>query len=212
MTIWLFIGRLNPPHIWHIAIIDKMLLENDKAILMIWTNWENDKNNPLKFNQIKKILGKKYGGNRKLKVVELKDDSSDLVWIQDIEDLLYKYWEWIKKINFYWWDFETDSAYRVIKKYEDELWKYNITYIEISRKNSFIEYKWEKYNISATNLRKALIEWNFDLAEKFCDKEMFEGIKEYFLRSISNHELYQKIWANLKKIIINYKNSRFKKF
>jgi hypothetical protein len=41
---------------------------------------------------------------------------------------------------------------------------------------------------------------------------MFEKIKEYFLKSTNNYELYQQLWNKLKKIIINHKNSRFKKF
>jgi hypothetical protein len=42
-------------------------------------------------------------------------------------------------------------------------------------------------------LRKALKEKDFDLAEKFCSKEMFEKIKEYFLKSTNNYELYQQL-------------------
>jgi predicted nucleotidyltransferase len=180
MTLWLFIGRLNPPHIWHISIIDKALKENDKVILMIWTKWDIDERNPLNFGEIKKILGKKYKDEYKLKILELKDDFSDLVWLQDIDELLYEYWDWIKNINLYWWDFKTDSAYEVIKKYETELKWYKIKYIEASREDSFIEYNWRTFAISATNLRKALRDRNFDLAQKFCDEEMFERIKEYF--------------------------------
>jgi nicotinamide mononucleotide adenylyltransferase len=180
MTLWLFIGRLNPPHIWHITVIDKALSLNDTIILMIWTKWGTDEKNPLTFSQIRKILSEKYDDRSKLKILELEDNLSDLVWVQDIVELLYKHWEWIRKINFYGGDFKNDSAYKALKEYQNELKDYEINYIEVSRENSFVEYNWQKYEISATNLRTALREKNFELAEKFCDEKMFELIREYF--------------------------------
>jgi predicted nucleotidyltransferase len=110
----------------------------------------------------------------------LEDTPTDEEWINNIYEILWKYWEdQFYDINFYWWDFENDSAYNVLSQCEFS--DYNFNYIEIPRKNSFVEYKWQKYEISATNLRKALMEWNLELAQKFCDKKMFELIKKYFL-------------------------------
>lgn len=176
MKTWLFIGRLNPPHIGHIKIIDKALKENDKVLLLIWTTFERDFNNPLDFVQIKNLLTKKYPEN-KLYIEELKDDKSDLVWIYNIYKNLYKLWLKDKNLNIYWGDKTNDTAYLTIKKYEHIFSEYHINYIEIERENHFISYKWVNYPVSATNLRKALREKNIDLAEQFCDREMFEEIK-----------------------------------
>lgn len=180
MTLWLFIGRLNPPHIWHISTIDKMINENDFVLILIWTQKNRDENNPLDFFQIKNILSKKYLFNNKLKIVELKDDSSDLVWLFSIYKILFENFPWLNDINFYWWDFKNDSAYNVINNNKNHLPNYNINFVENSRSNSFIEYDWKKYDISATNLRKAFNDWNIELASKFCDKELFEEIKKNF--------------------------------
>jgi hypothetical protein len=50
----------------------------------------------------------------------------------------------------------------------------------LPRENSFTEYKGRTFAISATNLRKALREKEYKLAEKFCDEKMFELIQNYF--------------------------------
>jgi hypothetical protein len=44
----------------------------------------------LDFKQIKDILSKKYLFNNKLKILELKDDNSDLVWLFNIYKILYE--------------------------------------------------------------------------------------------------------------------------
>jgi cytidyltransferase-like protein len=35
MNLGLFIGRLNPPHIGHISIINKVLKENDETLILL---------------------------------------------------------------------------------------------------------------------------------------------------------------------------------
>ena len=179
-TLWLFIGRLNPPHKGHLSIIDKALEENDKILLLIGVCNIQNLENPLNFEEIRDILFKKYKKIKKLKILPLEDNSSDLVWIQNIKKILDKFWDWIVNINFYWGDFKTDSAYIVIKQYQDELRDYIFTYIEVPRKKSFIEFAWKNYAVSSTNLRQALREWNISLAEKFMDKNMFKEIESFF--------------------------------
>lgn len=180
MTLWLFIGRLNPPHIWHIAIIDKALLDNEKVIILIWTKEDKDQNNPLTFLEIKEILLLKYKDNKKLEILELRDDRSDLVWIYNIYKILFENWNKIKDINLYGWDFKNDSAYNTIKKYESHFNNFKFKYIENPRENSFIEYDWKEYSVSSTNLRKALKDWNIKLASKFCEQKMFEKIINFY--------------------------------
>ena len=58
MTLGLFIGRLNPPHIWHIQIIKRALKENKKVLLLLWTPFETDEKNPLNFYSRKNLLQK----------------------------------------------------------------------------------------------------------------------------------------------------------
>jgi nicotinic acid mononucleotide adenylyltransferase len=177
---------LNPPHIGHIGIINKALKENDKVLILLWTPLKKNKKNPLNFNTRKKLLETIFIKNDTLKVIELLDNKSDLLWIKNISKIIYENYkikESIKSqdnINFYWGDFNNDSAYIVFEEYNNELTKYNINYIENSRSNSFIKYEWKEYDISATNLREALKNKNYKLAKAFCDIKIFDLIKESF--------------------------------
>lgn len=177
MTLWLFIGRLNPPHIWHISIIDKALSQNEKVIILIWTKEDRDQNNPLSFIEIKDILLLKYKDNKKLEILELRDDRSDLIWIYNIYKILFEKWKWLRDIKLYAWDFKNDSAYNIIKKYENHFNNFSFNYIEQSRENSFVSYNWKEISISATNLRQALRDKDFGLVDKLCDEKMVEKIK-----------------------------------
>lgn len=177
MTLWLFIGRLNPPHIWHISIIDKALSQNEKVIILIWTKEDRDQNNPLSFIEIKDILLLKYKDNKKLEILELRDDRSDLIWIYNIYKILFEKWKWLRDIKLYAWDFKNDSAYNIIKKYENHFNNFSFNYIEQSRENSFVSYNWKEISISATNLRQALRNKDFDLVNILCDENVVEEIK-----------------------------------
>ena len=188
MTLWLFIWRLNPPHIWHIGIIKRALKENKKVLLLLWTPFLYNKNNPLDFNTRKKILEKIFR-DENIKILEIKDKKTDLEWIENIKNILEKHFNNFNKINFYGWDFENDSAFKVFKKYapwkkcpwcEENFQNCTFNYILNSRINSFIEYNNKKYKISATNLREALYDKNYKLAKEFCIQESFEEIKNYF--------------------------------
>ncbi len=178
MTLGLFIGRLNPPHIWHIQIIKRALKENKKVLLLLWTPFETDEKNPLNFYSRKNLLQKIFK-EKNLYFLELNDTNSDLVWIQNIIKILKKDFEEFEKINFYLWDFENDSAIKVFKEFEEELKYHKIEYILNSRENSFIHFESEKYFISATNMRKALKNKNYELASKFSDNRIFEEIRKY---------------------------------
>jgi len=155
MTLGLFIGRLNPPHIWHIQIIEKALKENNQVLVLLWSPILSDENNPLNFEQRKELLENKF--NNKLIIKEILDTDSDIDWVKSILEKIKNISE--KKINFYWWDFKNDSAYLVLKEYENLFKNYKINYIENNRNNSFIEYNKKEYLISATNFRKALNSW-----------------------------------------------------
>ena len=155
MSLGLFIGRLNPPHIWHIWIIKRVLKEIDKALILLWTPLFNTGKDPFDFEKRKKIL-KSIFFDEKLIILELNDNKSNLKWISKIKEIIKFNIDNTKKINFYGWDFKNDSSYSVIKEYKQEFIDFDINYIENSRKNSFIEYCWKQYKVSATNLRKAL--------------------------------------------------------
>lgn len=178
-TTWLFIGRLNPPHIWHIWIIEKALRENDEVLILLWDNWNIDISNPLDFFQRKQLLKSYFWEKENLNIKIIKDVISDKKWVKNIFTKINSFSEY-KKLNFYYWDFENDSAFNVIKEYKNIFLDYNINYILVDRGLSEILYKWEKKLITSTSLRNALMNKEYNLASKFCSKEIFNKIKEHF--------------------------------
>jgi cytidyltransferase-like protein len=185
MILWLFIWRLNPPHIWHINIIKRALKENKEALVLLWTPFLLDKNNPFSFNTRKKMLQKispHLSSNKgRGMILEIKDEKDDIEWIKNIEKILKNNYPEYKNINFYWGDFENDSAFKILKKYEKEFLNCTFNYIEKSRTNSIINHNWKEYLISSTNFRKSLNNKNYNLASKFSDENIFEEIKKEFI-------------------------------
>lgn len=178
-TIWLFIWRLNPPHIGHIWIIEKALIQNEKVLVLLWNSWIIDENNPLTFIQRKELLNLYFWERKNIKIEILEDIISDKKWVDNIYDKITSYSE-DKELKFYYWDFQNDSAFNVFKEYQNLFLSFNINYTLVDRSISEIIYNWEKILVSSTNLRKALLLKDYSLALKFCNKEVFSEIKEYF--------------------------------
>lgn len=175
--LWLFIGRMNPPSKWHITVIEKALQENEQVLVLLWCNGLVDLSNPLTFEQREKLLQKYFCNNSNLEIDIIKDTQTDLAWVQNISGSIQKYWN--IDLNVYWGDFEKDSAILAIKKYE-LLLSENVSYISVNRYLKTINYNWEDFHISATNLRNALRNWDREFVQKFCNKELVEDIINYF--------------------------------
>lgn len=177
MTLWIFIGRLNPPHIWHIEILQKSLRENQKTLLLLWTPKSLDTNNPLDFSTRKSLIYTVFSKNDII-VEELKDNPSDEKWVENIIQIIKNAAPKIKVLHFYFWDLENDSAYRALQQYLHLFSEFDINFIEQSRKHSFVIENEQKLQISATNLRTALKNKDYDLAKKITKKEIFEKLKK----------------------------------
>lgn len=192
--LWLFIGRMNPPHKWHIAVIQKALSENEKVLVLLWCNGLVDVSNPLNFEQRESLLthfffpslrlkgrcpkdGRVNEKSSNLEINIIKDTKTDLEWVQSIADSIQRYWD--VELNIYGWDFEKDSAIIAIKQYELLLWE-KINYIPVDRFLETVVYNWEQFQVSATNLRNALRNWDKAFVEKFCNEEIVEEIINYF--------------------------------
>ncbi len=176
MSLWLFIWRLNPPHNWHFQTIEKSLKNDDNTLVLLWSPRKNDEKNPYSFEKRKYILEKYFKNKKNLKILEIKDIPSDLSWSLEIYKLICDNFPREKIINFYGWDFENDSAYKVINHYKKFFFKYSLNFIENSRKNSFVEHNSEKIEISATNLRKALKDKDNNLTNKLTKKEVLNEL------------------------------------
>jgi nicotinic acid mononucleotide adenylyltransferase len=180
--IWLFIGRMNPPHKWHISVIKKALSENDEVLVLLWSSGIIDESNPLSFEQRKYLLNIIFWEDKNVKIDIIKDTKTDLQWVENISEIIKNnFWE-NTFLNIYGWDFQNDSAIIAMKQFENILWK-NINYIPVDRFLEILEYKWEQFHISATNLRNALRNWDRDLVEKICNEELVGEILELFKNS-----------------------------
>ena len=144
---------------------------------MLWSPIIEDKdNNPLTFLERKNLLEKYLKNDEKVKILELPDEKSDLIWTLHVYKRICDNFPNISKVNFYFWDKENDSAYICVKEYLEYFFNVKINFVEISRKKSFVG----SLELSWTNFRKLLREKKFDLEEKFTKKEIFDEIKKYF--------------------------------
>ena len=66
-----------------------------------------------------------------------------------------------------------------MKEYE-EFFVHKINYVKIDREETFVEYNWQKMELSATNFRKYLRNWQDEIAKNFTDERIFNEIKKYF--------------------------------
>ena len=161
--IWIFIWRLNPPHIWHIKVIKTSLKDNDKTIIFLWSSNITDKKNPFSYEDRKNFLEKIFK-NKSLIIDFIEDFPSDEIWCKKLWKKIKKYLKNREvKITFYWWDFKNDSAIIAIKYNLKHLWFENIDFFEVYRKNILLP-TWEE--ISSTNLRNHLENWDFIWAKK----------------------------------------------
>ena len=85
---------MNPPHLWHISIIDYSLNYNDTTIVFLWSSNISDKKNPLDFNNRQTLLTSLFDKNIKnksLNILESNDFKEDIKWAEDISLKLGKF-------------------------------------------------------------------------------------------------------------------------
>ena len=172
MKIWILIWRLNPPHLWHMRILNDSLKNNNKTILLLSSANIVDEKNPYSFQDRKKYIRSLYKNN--LVIDYLDDFPSDEDWIINIKTKLEKIIDNKDEIIFYGWDFKNDYAIKVLKRYYDLLWFENIIFKEISRKDFTIVYDNKLIEVSSTKVRETIKNWDKALLEKLVDKRITE--------------------------------------
>lgn len=162
------VGRLNPPHMWHIRVIKKALSENASVILFLGSaNVVNDKN-PFSYQERSMFLNELFQekiASGKMIISYLNDVGNNELWTQNL-------WNKVRELisgfsgtlNFYWGDFAEDRAITAIRDNEVKLGIEKVLYTQVHREH-FTLPSWE--DISATNLRNALASGDFELARKF---------------------------------------------
>lgn len=194
MKIWILVWRLNPPHFWHLNIIETMLKENSKTLVFLGSSNILDEKNPFSFEERKDFLLEIFEKEENLFIDFLEDFEHDEEWILSLKNkissiilknsypLPTKIGDYSSNVSdnfeiiFYGWDLKNDYAIQIIKDFEKLLDFPQIFYKEISRKESFLLINWEKVDISSTNLRIFLKTENKNILEKFTDEKILKKI------------------------------------
>lgn len=169
MNIWIIIWRFNPLHIWHEALINESLKNNDKTIIILWSTDKIDSNNPLnkdKREELVKLIYVDFIDKWIIEIKNIADYESDLEWFLEIKKLLNSYLN--EKLTFYWWDVKNDYAIKVIKQFRDKF-ENKIFFVEKSRKI---------INISATRIRLMLKEGDFKMLKRFVNEKIVKYLIE----------------------------------
>lgn len=175
MKIWVFIWRLNPPHLGHLNTIEKSLKQDDKTIVILWSANIIDENNYFRVEDRKEMLKLNFPNNSFI-IEEIEDVESDREWVKYIKNIIFNSAWKISEISFYGWDFENDSAIKALKQYEEELWWKKINYIEYSRKNMCFDHNGEVCYYSSTLVRKSIKNNDMKLLEKLLSKGVFKSL------------------------------------
>ena len=177
MSIWILIWRLNPPHIWHMRILDESLKDNSKTLLFLWSSNIDDDNNPYSYVKRKEFINILYWDNKDLVIDNIDDFPSDKDWVLNLKLKINKYLlDKNTKIIIYGWDFQNDYALIILKKYIDFIWFKNISFKEISRKEITIIHDNKEIEISSTKVRETIKNKNIPLLEKLIDKKLINKI------------------------------------
>ena len=177
-NLWIYIWRLNPPHIWHIRIIKKALRENWKLMIFLWSANKVCEKNPFSASERLFFLNfyfKQEIANWTLIISTLDDVWDFEKWTSNLWIKIWKEYPDFKwKVNIYWGNLEEDKAIAAINEFEEKLELENVEYREIEREDFFLTHNWKKVEISGTSVRKSLEDWNFELAKKLMSQEIWD--------------------------------------
>jgi len=102
----LIMGRFQPFHLGHQAIVNEVLLDGKIPIILVGsTNKTGTSKNPLSFNQVKKCIKLIYP-NDKIIIKGIEDNTDD-IWMQGIYDILENITD-LKKVTFYYHNKKND--------------------------------------------------------------------------------------------------------
>lgn len=169
MNIWIIIWRFNPLHLWHEALINESLKNNDKTIIVLWSSNKIDIDNPLNSDKREELIMLVYKDNVDKKIIEIKniaDYEDDFEWFLEVKKLLNVYLN--DRLTFYWWDVRNDYAIKVIKQFRNKF-EHKIHFVEKSRKI---------INISATKIRQMLKNWDFKMLHNFVNQKIVKYLIE----------------------------------
>ena len=155
--IGVFLSRMQPLHIGHLGIIDTILKENDKVIILIGSaNKKETLRNPLDINLRKMMLEEtvieKYGQayNERIIIVELPDWSMGTDTKSNKEWGRYLYYNVVSRVGQKHFSIYFSDDSEIIKDWFDEELMQRINFRLFKRKDMF-------EGVSSTKIREAFL-------------------------------------------------------
>lgn len=171
----LLVGRFQPFHRGHESIVRKMLEDCDKIIIAIGSaQLASTESNPFRYDyrrfMIQKVFPEYFNRIVILGITDRVNPSDDASWGEYLLNTIYQ------SINI-----KPDVIYQGAEnKHSHWFDSFNISIVNIDR---------DLLRVSATEIRKAILEENFDYYKKFMPEALYSEFK------------------NLRKILRNVKNN-----
>jgi len=110
----LFIGRCQPFHLGHQAVINEIMLDGKIPIIMLGSSNKQDERNPLSFDERKKLIEMIYP-NKEIRIIALDDFDDWDEWMEEvmikISDISYRK----ENVTLYYHNKEVDRQHFIYK-------------------------------------------------------------------------------------------------
>ena len=173
-----FLSRMQPLHIGHLGILDMILSENDKLIILIGSKnkfgtLRNPLNVNLRRNILEETLEEKYGQDYKKKIViaELPDWSMETDAASNKEWGRYLYYNIVSRAEQKNFSIYFSDNPKIIKAWFDEELMKRITF-RLFERNEMFE------GVSSTKIREAFLNDDKKYIEKSCPNAVLRRYKE----------------------------------
>jgi len=166
----LIMGRFQPFHLGHQAIVNEVLLEGKIPILLVGsTNKTGTDKNPLSFSQVKKCIKLVYP-NDELFILGIEDNTDD-IWMQNIYQSIKKVTD-LKNVTFYYHNKENDfyNFYYKGKTFKNKKLNFIFEYDNLIKTKELNFPKLENLNINchATDIRNDIEGFKHFLDARIC--------------------------------------------
>ncbi len=165
-TLWLYIWRFQPFHNGHKSIVDTMLEDNEKNLILMWVSGTKSlEENPYTYEKRLEFLSETYKDVHNLDIAPLIDMESNKRWVQQM--LAICYLQKADHVKLYCWNKKQDSAVQVITQYENLFeWK-KLEIIEIDR---------NKLPISGTQIRHEIRQQWKESIKKLVPESVYKNL------------------------------------
>lgn len=173
----IFLSRMQPIHNAHLWMIENALKENEEVLIIVGSaNRKNEERNPfdikIRLEMVQEALDEHFekDNRNRIKIIELPDWSSEKN-NDDTEWGNLVYYNVVSKMNTKYFSYYCSENPELIKGWFEDKLKERINFRFFSRDNQFND-------LSATRIRKAIQEDNFEYVKKYCPTGVQKRVKE----------------------------------